>query len=295
MWKLSSESGDEQRIARRLRQYGVEQVVYNYIGARWLRQWSLAFQWNDRMLATYIQFCGRYLDPVWTSPTLDHDEGGFVLFSIRRSPARPPFQVHYLPGAEVPSRPAGILAMPTGSRLPILHARDLARRHPSALPLAAELGEMLARSGEWRESYMSLRSVVAAGIRDGSSFSAFAAAAANLGKFEDAEFAYRVAALRRRPHDPRIYAMLTGVVQALASRDHQLNRVDQARVRLTGILDELIKLRRLVPADRITDLEVIITSVKKQLVDLSAKGTTSGPVPNNWACLILGGNEGVET
>jgi hypothetical protein len=101
MWKLARESSSPAVFARKIRQMGTNEALYNLVGAVWVADRYLKFEWNDRDLAVYQGFLASYCPKVERISRVDESSGGFYLYSFARIPVKAVRESRwFLPGSE---------------------------------------------------------------------------------------------------------------------------------------------------------------------------------------------------
>ncbi|MEK7474232.1 MAG: hypothetical protein AAB152_01240 [Candidatus Coatesbacteria bacterium] len=100
-WQLARESRTPAEVRKRVRQLGTRHLLYNYVTIEWVSLTYRGLLWDDRALRLWVDFCKRYLVPVWRTETSEYFNGGFYLFEIQPRPAKaPPATVWFAPGTE---------------------------------------------------------------------------------------------------------------------------------------------------------------------------------------------------
>ncbi len=192
MYRTLAESFTVAGVFHRLHQLGADALVYNYVSAEWILKRNAPFQWTDRMVRLYADFCRAGLTRTWASPRCDFINGGYCVYGVARQPRRPPNRtVFHLPGAA-----SVLFAANTArreDRLPecVALLGDLVRRFPDVLFLRGELGYALGAQRRWAEAARVLAPVVRDGTPDAESLPTSGLAAMELGRLDEAEAVLR--------------------------------------------------------------------------------------------------------
>ena len=101
IWRIARESRDTARIRTRMKQLGIDQIVFNYVNANWIALYYGGFEWDRRSLRLYVDFCKRYMIMRGMSTTDDYNNGGFLFYGLSSRPVSPvPATVWFAPGTE---------------------------------------------------------------------------------------------------------------------------------------------------------------------------------------------------
>ena len=101
MWKLARESRDREEFAKKVRQLGIGEALYNLVGAVWVGDRYSRFPWSDRDLAVYQGYMAAYCSKVERISKVEEGSGGFYLYTFSRRAGRPAREVNwFLPGSE---------------------------------------------------------------------------------------------------------------------------------------------------------------------------------------------------
>ncbi len=242
-WKLSRESRSATEIAKRVRQLGVDAIVYNYVTAIWNRKYAYKFAWSDGQFGPYVDFCGGYTRPIWASDHFDFVGGGYVALGVDRRPRPGKEPVPYLPGAELLSLVGYDPAKGQSGQVSLERAIELTRTFPRALPNFADLGDFYCRLERWPEAYAAILPVWKAGVRNSSSMAAFGTAAGRVGRFDEAEAGLREAMRTYATGDTNVQLGLAEMILTRATVDGTHGRFDQAVAHALRVHDVLNALR----------------------------------------------------
>jgi len=101
IWQIAKASAGVDDVRRKFRQLGARWLLFNYVSVEWTEVPYLPFEWSDRDLRVYVDFCKRYLVPVWRTTTADYSDGGFYVFDLLPRPLpHPPSTTWFAPGTE---------------------------------------------------------------------------------------------------------------------------------------------------------------------------------------------------
>jgi hypothetical protein len=186
-WVLAKECVDPAAIRKRLRELGVTAILYNFVPEANVHAGAEPFKWNDRMLALWRAFVGRFLVVAVPPVHVDHANGGFAIYALRDPLlSRDPRYLPYLPGIE------SLYAEVTGHGL----KRDSAGWLRAALELNARcpgvdyITDLVAfgfgLQERWAEAYPYFAHGVRHGMINDQDFWGMGLAAASLGRHVEA-------------------------------------------------------------------------------------------------------------
>jgi len=239
MWKLATESRNGDEMAKRVRQKGADRMVLNFITADWTSKPYRFYTWDDRSLALYLDFCGRWLDLDDPAPECDHVSGGFHVYRFRRVPLRkaPPY-IAFAPGTEGLYGPT-IVRMQSGDRAGAqAETRAVFDRMPRVLHAANQVGHMQYMAGDWEGAMKTMRLSSESGVIDSISQCEYGAAALNLGRLNEAEVALRAALPRYLSFRDNNLLSLATILAMRSQAAVNAGRPGPAR----SFLDEAVKL-----------------------------------------------------
>ncbi len=100
-WELSRDCATHDRIRIRFRQSNIRGVLYNFVTEGYPHPAAEPYPWTDRQIAVWREFVERWLDLTDRPGRVDHLNGGFVVYRVRRgAPNERPAWLPYLPGLE---------------------------------------------------------------------------------------------------------------------------------------------------------------------------------------------------
>lgn len=179
VWKIARESANANDFARKIRQLGVDVLLFNHVTAEWAQRYSGAFMWWDlRMFDLYVRYCRGHLEHVWHSDGSDYVDGGFYLWRIRGRPFPDlPKNLLFAPGSE----PIYQASHELGGRNQWASAAEamkpLALKYPNVMSLRSEIAYFYSRMADWPEVYRWVKPAYEAGLRDSGSFTTYGLAA----------------------------------------------------------------------------------------------------------------------
>ena len=204
LWKAFHESPDLPSARKKLRQFGISTLWYNFVSAKVIRgYYSGSFEWDDRTTVAFSEFLRRYSLVVSRSGYCDHLNGGYYLYDLHASPGAPETgPLDYLPGAESLMAPAIRLGGEGRIQEALAEMVRLVHRWPEFRFLRNELGYMYAQRGEWKRAYDTLKPLIPSPMMDSTLRPAFGTAAMGIDRIDEAERILE-ASLRMHPSSAR--------------------------------------------------------------------------------------------
>jgi tetratricopeptide (TPR) repeat protein len=214
MWKLATQSRSADEMAKRVRQMGADRMVFNFITADWTAKPYRFYGWDDRALALYLDFCGRWMDLDDPAPECDHVSGGFHVYRFLRKPlGKAPPYLPFAPGTEGLYGPFMLRLQagdPAGGRA---ETGAVLARMPRVLHALNQVGYAQFTASEWAAAMSSLRVSARSGVLDALNICEYGVAALNLGLLDEAEPALRASIPRYRSfRDNNLIALATALV-----------------------------------------------------------------------------------
>jgi tetratricopeptide (TPR) repeat protein len=204
------------------------------------------------MLLLYRGFVRAYLRVAVIPARVDHVQGGFYVYRILPWPERGPALVYDLPGAE------GLLA----DAMTLQHAGDaaaaarevarLGRLLPDVCHLRNVIGYSFREAGRWDGAYRMYAPGIRAGMVDDENWSGFAAAAAGLGKTDEALVAARRAWELYPAWRGDTDRLLANLEHDRGERALRGGRLAEAEAAYTACLESLARLPRTVDFENAT-------------------------------------------
>jgi tetratricopeptide (TPR) repeat protein len=204
LWRAFRDSGSLPEARKKLRQFGVSSIWYNFVSAKVIRTYySGSFEWDDRMTAAYEGFLRRYATVAYRSSYCDHVNGGYYIHPLRDRPGAPePGALDYLPGTENLMGRAVLLGSEGRNPEALAEMERVARKWPELRFLRNELGYLYAQRGEWKKAYDALKPLIASPMMDSTLRPAFGTAAMGLDRIDEAQPILE-ASLRMHPSSAR--------------------------------------------------------------------------------------------
>ena len=149
-WRLARECRTSAAIRKRMRQAGCRHFTYNFVNEQFARGYSVAFPWDERMLAVWVEFVGRHLEVAGWTPHVDQSNGGYCVFRLRDRPLRrDPAFLHYLPGILDLYHEIGRRGAAEGWDGALAAALKLHRRLPQVNYIRDLVGVLYTSRGRW--------------------------------------------------------------------------------------------------------------------------------------------------
>jgi hypothetical protein len=192
-WTFARESPDAAGIAKRFRELGVTCVILNHVTSEYRGGITQqVFPWPPSALARYREFWGRWARPI---PGMqggnDPENGGFAFYRLSRTPDREVSAMSFLPGTEG----LGLDLPDEGTAGTIRRLTLVLQFAPGVAQLQSRLWTALLRAREWRAAESVIRNGMSLGFRGDDVWASLGAALEGQGRFRDAAYAFRQAAL----------------------------------------------------------------------------------------------------
>jgi hypothetical protein len=166
IWGIVHESFSPADIARKIRQAGINGVLYNYVSAMYgFASTGYWFPWDRRMGHLWEEYCRSGLDLVSATPSCDHLWGGYCLYKTRPVLRRKlGSRLFYLPGADALAAEAGVKRSVRDHSGSARLFSGLSAEFPAVLSFRCEAASEYARMFMWRETVGLLGPVMASGM-----------------------------------------------------------------------------------------------------------------------------------
>jgi hypothetical protein len=188
IWMASKESQTPGEIVKKFRQVNCRHILLNFVTEAYPHIGASSFHWDDRMLALWRTFTGRYLKLMAVPQNVDNHNGGFAIYELREKPlSRDPLWLPYMPGIEGLLIEVSQFGQSGNLSGWITAARQIYRRVPDVDLIRDQLALGLRLQGSWGEAWRLYKVGIDHGTLTGTNLFDAAVCAASLGQFAAAE------------------------------------------------------------------------------------------------------------
>jgi len=216
-WKFSRESATPARMRIKMRQVGAGFLLHNYLSSAFRHLvWWPGPGWDDRQLKVYESFMRLYARPVYTSPRVDIENGGYFVFRFQSRPRDDAGPALMLPCTE--GRWLLSYSLMRGGEYGEswkAAGRDMAPMM-EVLQVRFVMATLAARRGKWRDALGLIEPAVRGGLVDNGSWNYYGTLLVRAGRMDEAVRAYSRSALLQG--DEASLAMLGRALRDRASR-----------------------------------------------------------------------------
>lgn len=247
VWKMVTESKNLDELRKKFRQLGAQRLLYNYVSVDWSFPHYGPFQWDQRTLRLYVDFCKQYLVVLGQTKQCDYRNGGFYIFRVLAHPLNPPAaDVLFMPGAE--SVLARTTALTNGGRLreALREALTILKVVPEVAHVWNTVGHIYLKMRDYPNAYKYLKRFGEVNTMDALNLLDFGTAASQIGRLDIAERMLQEA-FQRYPDERDVTRVnLAQLYVQRAARLGNRRQFDIAR----DLLNQAEELLLLIPEDK---------------------------------------------
>jgi len=190
MYEFARGCGSPDNIGRRVRQTGARYLLFNFVTSEHMgTYYGSEFIWRPAALRNYHEYWRRHAVELWRSVTVDHENGGFVLYRLDRAAHPPDEFIPFLPGTE------GMLARGRrgGKTAPIGALLEAMNTTPGVGHLANLAAFAYREGGLWDAAYRYYAATTSRGMIDDENWYGFALTGLVLKRFDESAKAFQYA------------------------------------------------------------------------------------------------------